>query len=131
MGRRLRGEIDRIRGTLRAMVSDELRRAGQRFVSARYIAQRFAVSYQTAHHLLTELERDGFIIRRAGSGSFIAGRKNTLRSALLIFARRAKRSGGFGNLLLRQFGAKMEPMQLPFEITFSPFPPQPLRTHCY
>ncbi len=113
------------------MVSDELRRAGQRFVSARYISQRFAVSYQTAHHLLTELERDGFIIRRAGSGSFIAGRKNTLRSALLIFARRAKRSGSFGNLLLRQLVAKMETMELPFEVTFGPIAPKHVREDVY
>src|SRR4029077_3030997 len=125
------GEIDRIRRTLRAMVSDELRRAGQRVVFARYIAQRFALSYQTAHHLLTELERDGFIIRRAGSGSFIAGRKNTLRSALLIFARRAKRSGSFGNLLLRQLVAKMETMELPFEVTFGPIAPKHIREDVY
>jgi DNA-binding transcriptional regulator YhcF (GntR family) len=93
MGRRPRSEVDKIRVSLRIMVSDEFRRAGQRFVSARYISQRFKVSYQTAHRLLTELEGDGFIIRRAGSGSFIAGHQNTLQSALLIFARRAKRSG--------------------------------------
>ena len=131
MGRRPSGEIDRIRGTLRAMVSDELRRAGQRFVSARYIAQRFEVSYQTAHRLLTELEGDGFIIRRAGSGSFIAGRKKTLRSALLIFARRAKRSGSFGDLLLRQLVAKMETMELPFEVTFGPIAPKHIREDVY
>jgi DNA-binding transcriptional regulator YhcF (GntR family) len=131
MGRRPSGEIDRIRETLRAMVSDELRRPGQRFVSARYIAQRFAVSYQTAHHLLTELERGGFIIRRAGSGSFIAGRKKTLRSALLIFASRAKRSGSFGNLLLRQLVAKMETMELPFEVTFGPIAPKHIREDVY
>src|SRR5260370_17008741 len=117
MGRRPRGEIDRIRGTLRAMVSDELRRAGQRFVSARYIAQRFEVSYQTAHRLLTELEGDGFIIRRAGSGSFIAGRKKTLRSALLIFARRAKRPAGFGDLLVPQLFAHTETTYLPLALT--------------
>jgi DNA-binding transcriptional regulator YhcF (GntR family) len=118
MGRRPRGEIDGIRGTVRAMVSDELRRAGQRFVSARYLSQRFQVSYQTAHRLLTELEGDGLIIRRPGSGSFIAGQKKTLRSALLIFARRAKRPGSFGDLLLRQLVLKMEAMKLPFEVTF-------------
>src|SRR5258708_14331482 len=114
MGRRPSSEIDKIRASLRIMVSDEFRRAGQRFVSARYISQRFKVSYQTAHRLLTELEGDGFIIRRAGSGSFIAGHQNTLQSALLIFSRRAKRSGGFGDLLLRQLVAKMKAMEIPF-----------------
>src|ERR1700749_2657135 len=102
MGRRPRGEIDRIRASLRVMVSDEFRRAGQRFVSARYISQRFKVSYQTAHRLLTELKRQGLVERRAGSGSFISGQTKVLRSALLIFAGRAKRPGSFGDLLLKQ-----------------------------
>jgi DNA-binding transcriptional regulator YhcF (GntR family) len=124
MGRRPGGEIDRIRASLRAMVSDEFRRAGQRFVSARYLSQRFKVSYQTAHRLLAELESDGFIIRRAGSGSFIAGQKKTLRSALLIFARRAKRSGSFGDLLLRRLLTKLEGMELPFEVTFGGVAPK-------
>jgi DNA-binding transcriptional regulator YhcF (GntR family) len=131
MGRRPRGEIDGIRGTLRAMVSDEFRRAGQRFVSARYLSQRFHVSYQTAHRLLTELEGDGLIIRRAGSGSFIAGQKKTLRSALLIFARRAKRSGSFGDLLLRQLVLKMEAMELPFEVRFGSISPKHIREDVY
>jgi DNA-binding transcriptional regulator YhcF (GntR family) len=113
------------------MVSDEFRRAGQRFVSARYIGQRFKISYQTAHRLLTELEGDGFIIRRAGSGSFIAGQKKTLRSALLIFAKRAKRSGSFGDLLLRQLVSKMEAVELPFEVTFGGLSPKHIREDFY
>jgi len=131
MGRRTRGEIDRIRASLRAMVSDEFRRAGQRFVSARYISQKFKVSYQTAHRLLTELQGDGFITRRAGSGSFIAGQKNTLQSALLIFARRAKRSGSFGDLLLRQLVAKMKAMELPFTVTFGGMAAKQIREDVY
>lgn len=131
MGRRPRGEIDEIRGALRAMVSDEFRRAGQRFVSARYLSQRFNISYQTAHRLLTELEGDGLIIRRAGSGSFIAGQKKTLRSVLLIFARRAKRSGSFGDLLLRQLVLKMEAMELPFEVKCGGISPKHIREDVY
>jgi DNA-binding transcriptional regulator YhcF (GntR family) len=113
------------------MVSDEFRRAGQRFVSARYIAQRFKVSYQTADRLLAELSGDGVIIRRAGSGSFIAGQKKTLRSAFLIFARRAKRPGSFGDLLLRQLIAKMEAMELPFEVRFGGIPPKQIQEDVY
>jgi DNA-binding transcriptional regulator YhcF (GntR family) len=131
MGRRPRGEIDRIRASLRVMVSDEFRRAGQRFVSARYISQRFKVSYQTAHRLLTELEGDGFIMRRAGSGSFIAGHQSALQSALLIFAKRAKRFGSFGDLLLRQLVAKMQAMELPFEVTFGAITPKHVREDVY
>lgn len=131
MARRRRGEVDKIRASLRIMVSDEFRRAGQRFVSARYISQRFKVSYQTAHRLLTELEGDGFIIRRAGSGSFIAGHQNTLQSALLIFAKRAKRSGSFGDLLLRQLVSKLEAMELPFEVTFGGIAPMQVREDVY
>jgi DNA-binding transcriptional regulator YhcF (GntR family) len=113
------------------MVSDEFRRAGQRFVSARYLSQRFRVSYQTAHRLLAELEGDGLIIRRAGSGSFIAGQKKTLRSALLIFARRAKRSGSFGDLLLRHLVLKIEAMELPFEVRFGGIAPKHIREDVY
>jgi DNA-binding GntR family transcriptional regulator len=72
--------MNQIRGALRVMVSDELRRAGQRFVSARYISQRFKVSYQTAHRLLTELKDQGLVVRRAGSGSFISGQTKSLQS---------------------------------------------------
>jgi DNA-binding transcriptional regulator YhcF (GntR family) len=116
LGRRPATEMDQVRGALRAMVSDELRRAGQRFVSARYISQRFKVSYQTAHRLLTELKRQGLVERRAGSGSFISGQTKVLRSALLIFAGRAKRPGSFGDLLLKQLIARLESMGLPFEV---------------
>jgi hypothetical protein len=68
--------------------------------------------------LLTELQSDGFIIRQAGSGSFIAGQKKSLRSALLIFARRARLPESFGELLLRHLVLKMETMALPFEVRF-------------
>lgn len=108
--------MNQIRGALRVMVSDELRRAGQRFVSARYISQRFKVSYQTAHRLLTELKDQGLVVRRAGSGSFISGQTKSLQSALLIFASRAKRKGSFGDLLLKQLVARLEAVDLPFEI---------------
>jgi DNA-binding transcriptional regulator YhcF (GntR family) len=131
MGRRPAGEIDRVRGTLRTMVSDELRRAGQRFGSARYISQRFKVSYQTAHRLLVELERDGLIIRRAGSGSYIAGQKKSLRSALLIFASRAKRPGSFGDLLLRQLITKLEAVALPFEVVLGSVPRKHIHDDVY
>jgi DNA-binding transcriptional regulator YhcF (GntR family) len=131
MGRRPRGEIDGIRGTLRAMVSDEFRRAGQRFVSARYLSERFQVSYQTAHRLLTELEGDGLIIRRAGSGSFISGQRKSLRSAFLIFARRAKRPGSFGELLLRHLVFRMEAMGLPFKVTFGSIAAKDIREDVY
>ncbi len=131
MGRRPRGEIDGIRETLRAMVSDEFRRAGQRFVSARYLAERFHVSYQTAHRLLTELQSEGFIIRQAGSGSFIAGQKKSLRSALLIFAGRARRSGSFGELLLRHLVLRIETMALPFEVKFGHIALKEIREDAY
>ena len=113
------------------MVADELRRAGQRFGSARYISQRFKVSYQTAHRLLVELERDGLIIRRAGSGSYIAGQKKSLRSAFLIFASRAKRPGSFGDLLLRQLTAKLESAGLPFEVRLGSVPRKHIRDDVY
>jgi DNA-binding LacI/PurR family transcriptional regulator len=49
----------------------------------------------------------------------------------LIFARRAKRSGSFGDLLLRQLVGKMEAMELPFEVTFGGITPKHVREDVY
>ena len=72
------------------MVSEEFRRAGQRFVSARYLSQRFKISYQTAHRLLTELEGDGLIIRRARFWEFHRGSEETAAIRSLDFRRASK-----------------------------------------
>jgi DNA-binding transcriptional regulator YhcF (GntR family) len=116
MGRKPTKEIQSIRDTLRAMVGDGFRQPGQRFVSARYVSLRFGVSYQTAHLLLKELERDGFLTRRIGSGTYISGEKLRYRQAMIIFAKRARRQGSFGDFLLRQLVASLEQQRVEFVV---------------
>jgi DNA-binding transcriptional regulator YhcF (GntR family) len=114
MGRKPTREIQAIRDTLRAMVGDGFHQPGQRFVSARYVSLRFGVSYQTAHLLLKEMERDGLLTRRIGSGTFISGEKVRYRRALILFAERASREGSFGDFLLRRLVAALEQQRIEF-----------------
>jgi Bacterial regulatory proteins, gntR family len=123
MPRRPAGEIDRVRNQLRVMLNDGFRHPGQRFVSARFVAQRFKVSYQTAHRLLIELTDVGLISRRAGSGTYIAGDKRSFRRVQLLFASRARRSGSFGELLIGQLTSALRTRAIPCSIHFGAAPP--------
>jgi DNA-binding LacI/PurR family transcriptional regulator len=49
----------------------------------------------------------------------------------LIFSRRAKRSGSFGDLLLRQLVAKMKAMEIPFEVIFGGITSKHVREDVY
>ncbi len=89
-----------VKSALAARLADAFAPAGGRFLSARAVAQRFAVSYQTAHRLLAELETEGRLRRRAASGTFHLGRAVTLRGVQLVFHPRARRKGSFGGHLL-------------------------------
>lgn len=59
-------------------IVEELRRElrdrvpGQRFLSENQVAVRFNVSRPTASRALTELCRDGLVVRRVGSGTFVS-----------------------------------------------------------
>ncbi len=89
-----------VKAALVARLRGGLAHPGDRFLSTRAVAQRFAVSYQTAHRLLGELEQDGLLQRRAASGSYVPGKSVALRGVQLIFHLRAKRKGSFGAHLL-------------------------------
>jgi len=56
--------------------------AGQRVPSENELSDRFKVSRMTARRALNQLARDGLIVRRRGSGSFIAN--NSVRSSFLV-----------------------------------------------
>ncbi len=73
---------------------------GQSFFSTRGLSDRFGVSYQTAHRLLTELENEGWLERRASAGTFVAGRREIWHGVDLWFSNRAQRADSFGERLL-------------------------------
>ncbi len=91
-----------VKAALVARLQSDFAHAGGRFLSTRAVAQRFAISYQTAHRLLGELQDEGLLRRRAASGSYVPGARATLRGAQLIFHPRAKRAGSFGANLLER-----------------------------
>ena len=89
-----------VKAALVARLQSDFAHPGGRFLSTRSVAQRFAISYQTAHRLLGELQDEGLLRREAASGSYVPGARASLRGAQLIFHPRAKRKGSFGAHLL-------------------------------
>ncbi len=89
-----------VKAALAARLRSDFAHPGGRFLSTRAVAQRFAVSYQTAHRLLGELQSEGLLRREAASGSYVPGQRTALRGVQLIFHPRAKRKGSFGAHLL-------------------------------
>lgn len=100
MARPRSAHVAEVKAALAARLGSTLQHPGGRFLSTRAVAQRFSVSYQTAHRLLVELEQEGLLRRKAASGSYVPGRRPALRGVHLIFHRRARRKGSFGAHLL-------------------------------
>lgn len=100
---RVRSEkISTLKAKLIAKIRDGFHRPGDRFLSARAVADRYGVSYQTAHWLIQELEEEGLVERRAASGTYVAGKPPLMCGVELCFHERAKRDGSFGASLLEQ-----------------------------
>lgn len=124
--------VSEVKAALLARLGGGFAHPGGRFLSTRAVAQRFAVSYQTAHRLLAELESEGRLHRRAASGSYVPGRGVTLRGVQLIFHPRAKRKGSFGAHLLELLASALRARDLTFVRSWSDSPEAPrLRSDYY
>jgi len=97
---------------------DGYHRPGDRFLSNRAVAERFGISYQTAHRLIGELVADGLLERRDRSGTLVAGEPVALKGAELIFNERARRKSSFGARLLAELTAALKAANLPHHILF-------------
>jgi DNA-binding transcriptional regulator YhcF (GntR family) len=80
---------------------------GQRFFSNRGLAAQFGISYQTADRLIRELVDEGWLERRASSGTYVSGKAVAWRGAALVFHERAKREGSFGARLMADLTAAL------------------------
>ncbi len=89
-----------LKAKLLTRLRDGFHGPGQPFFSTRALADRFGVSFQTAHRLLVELTDEGWLERRASAGTYVAGRRETCRGVDLWFAERARRKDSFGERLL-------------------------------
>ena len=112
--------IRTIKKLLLGRLTGHYRYSGGRFPSARELATRYQMSYQTADRLLGELVAEGFLVRRRGSGTFLAGQATRLPTkALLIFNHRALRPESFGDELRQRLQAHLRKCGIPFETTWS------------
>jgi DNA-binding LacI/PurR family transcriptional regulator len=97
-----------LKAKLMARLTDGFHTPGQRFLSSRAVAARFGVSYQTAHRIIQELVTEDYLIRRSGSGTYIAGQLMRLKSVVLCFSPYARRPGSFGARLLKLFSDELK-----------------------
>jgi len=95
----------RVQSVCRALeerLINRLHRPGDRFATARQVADQYGVSYQTAHRILADLADRGLIERRPRSGTFIAGTSPKPTHVQLVLHSRSENPHGFGGKL-RQF----------------------------
>jgi len=113
MARTRSPRINEIKAKLTARIRDGFHRPGDPFISNRALADRDEISYQTAHRLLEELVAEGWLERRASSGTFIAGKASCPKGVQFVFANRAKSPGSFGASLLHRLMKLTKAAQIP------------------
>lgn len=84
---------------LEERLSNRLHRPGDRFATARQVAEQYGISYQTAHRILADLAERGLIERKPRGGSFIAGTSPKPTHVQLVLHPRADNPHGFGGKL--------------------------------
>jgi DNA-binding transcriptional regulator YhcF (GntR family) len=132
MARTRSAHVTKVKAALVARLDNGLAQPGGRFLSTRAVAQRFGISYQTAHVLLAELAEEGLLNRKAASGSFIPGRQQKIRGAELVFSARAKRKDSFGARLLQSLEAALAARAIAVTRTWiDEAPPRRLRADHY
>ena len=87
--RRVEGILEELRERMRRGYM----RPGDRFLSNRGLARRYSVSYQTAHRILARLCEEGWLERRHGSGTRVAGDPAIPDRVICVFHPRARREG--------------------------------------
>ena len=100
--------VEEVKARLLARIHDGHYQPGERFLSAREVADRFAVSYQTAHRLIRELCDAGHLQRVPASGTFLPGATTPLIGAQLLFHPRGRSEGSFGQHLLTLLQGRLE-----------------------
>lgn len=100
MGRKQSARVTAICEELITRLREGVYRPGERFLSARELAAQFAVSYQTADRILDTLGKEGYVERRAASGTYIPSSSIAFAEVGLFLSLRARRPQSFGERLL-------------------------------
>lgn len=111
-------KVTELKAKLLTRIREGFFRPGDRFLSNRALAERFGVSYQTAHRLVGELCAEGWTERRPASGTYIAGKKSSLTGVQLLFHERARRAGSFGARLLEQLRLRLDREKIKYTVAF-------------
>jgi GntR family transcriptional regulator len=74
-------EYQRIRDALREQLTNGTLRPGDRMPTERELVERFGVAHMTVRHAVDGLVRDGLVVRRRGSGTFVVNNRAISRSA--------------------------------------------------
>jgi GntR family transcriptional regulator len=90
----------RIQGTILKRLESGQLKPGDAVDSERELARIHRVSLMTARHALTALEREGMVVRRRGSGTFIAPPKIHFNKLMSYTEQMAGRSLGASSKLL-------------------------------
>lgn len=122
MGRSRTDRIEEVRSQVLRKLSDGHHGPGTRFLSNRALATKYEISYQTADRLIRELCKEGHLVRRAASGTYIPGSSTSRNGAYLCFHSRARRSGSFGARLLEELIGRLNREGLPFQVVFDDEP---------
>ncbi len=112
-------KVEDIKRKLQTRLTDGVYRAGERFTSARELAENFEVSYQTADRLINELCAEGHLERRAASGTYIPGGVIDLTGVQLFWNKRARRAGSFGARLLEGLTERLTRDRISWKITWT------------
>jgi len=129
-----RGRTAKIAGVkrqLRLRLEEGVFRPGDRFLSARALAERHRVSYQSAHRLLRELVEEGLLRRAPRSGTYVAGRAEGLEACELVFHPRARRAESFGARLLAELKRSLEARGLALATRFAEGPAPATTEGCF
>lgn len=117
MGRQRSARVADIKQRLLSRLQAGVHRPGERFLSSRAVANRFEISYQTAHRLIQELTQEGHLVRQPASGTFVAGERHELCGVQLIFAENADAPGSMGRLILDKLIASLERAEIDYQLS--------------
>jgi DNA-binding GntR family transcriptional regulator len=112
-------KVEIIKEKIRTRLREGVHRPGDRFLSTRAVASTFEVSYQTAHRLIGELCEEGWLERRAASGTFIAGQSPAPVGVQLFWSARARRKGSFGARLLSDLTRRLNRDRIVWKIAWT------------
>src|SRR5579871_6024762 len=119
MARSRSKKVADIKERVQTRLREGIYRPGDRFLSTRELAAAFDISYQTAHNLMEELCREGWLERRAASGTYIPGGRNEMEGVQLVFDPRARRPQSFGARLLADLTRRLARDRIHWEIAWS------------